>query len=129
MQAEYDTLWSFPAFKKVPRPADRRVLQGKWVYKRKLRPDGQIAKYKARYVARGFTQRKGVDFHETFSPVVSAPALRAIIALASRHRWRVRQHDVTLAYLNALLRIILHMEQMGGFADDSGDQVRVVLQC
>lgn len=123
MQTEIDVLHSFPAWELVPRPANRRVLRGRWVFKKKMNPDGTINKYRARFVAQGYTQAKGIDFHETFSPVVSATALRAIIAIATHHGWQIRQRDVVLAYLNGKLEEELYMEQPEGFGINADSKV------
>ncbi|KAG5463117.1 MAG: reverse transcriptase (RNA-dependent DNA polymerase)-domain-containing protein, partial [Olpidium bornovanus] len=68
-------------------------------------------KYRARFVAQGFGQTRGVDYHETFSPVVSVAALRMIIAMATAKGWTIRQRDVVLAYLNGKLQEEIYLEQ------------------
>lgn len=117
MNKEIATLQSFPAWEPVPRP-NRKIMRGKWVFKRKLNPDGTISKYRARFVAQGYRQTKGIDYHETFSLVVSATALRMVIATAAKNNWTIRQRDVVLAYLNGELEEELYMEQPDGSARD-----------
>jgi hypothetical protein len=65
----------------TPRPAGARVITGKWVFKIELNSDGTLNKYKARWVVRGFNQCPGVDFGETFSPIVKAVTIRTILTL------------------------------------------------
>ena len=77
------------------------VIRAKWVYKLKRRKDGEIEKYKARLVARGDTQVYGVDFDDTFAPVVSYIALRVVLSLSAKRGWIIKQLDVSNAYLNA----------------------------
>lgn len=70
MQSEYDSLIANGVWKNVGRPNGKNVIKSKWVFKRKHDASGNFTKYKARLVARGFTQKHGVDYNETFSPVV-----------------------------------------------------------
>lgn len=70
MQDEYDSLITNNTWTVVNRPTDQHVLSTRWVLRRKLGPDGQIAKYKARHVVRGYEQIYGIDFDETFASVV-----------------------------------------------------------
>jgi len=72
----------------------------KWIFKKKLRPDGTIDKYKARLFAKGFTQQNGIDFFDTYSPVVKISSIKIILALASIHNLFIHQMDVKTAFLN-----------------------------
>ena len=69
MVAERDALLDHNTWTLVKRPpAGRNVIKGRWVYKVKQALDGSVDKYKARYVAKGFSQLEGLDYHETFAP-------------------------------------------------------------
>jgi hypothetical protein len=70
MQAEYDALLANDTWSLVPRPPRVNLVTGKWIYRHKLLADGSLDRYKARWVLRGFTQRPGIDYDETFSPLV-----------------------------------------------------------
>ena len=70
----------------VDLPEDRKAVGSKWVFKRKRDADGNVERYKARLVAQGFTQNNGIDYDETFSPVVRSESIRTIIALAAKHK-------------------------------------------
>jgi hypothetical protein len=73
MEDEYSALMSNGTWDLVPRPQGSNIVTGKWVFTHKFRADGTFDRYKARWVLRGFTQRPGVDYDETFSPVVNRP--------------------------------------------------------
>ncbi|KAM1873109.1 hypothetical protein ACFX13_006993 [Malus domestica] len=87
----------------------------KWVFRKKLKPDGSIDKYKARLVAKGFTQKKGIDYFDTYSPVSRIATIRILIALASIHNLVVHQMDVKTTFLNGHLDEEIYMEQPEGF--------------
>ena len=78
----------------------KSVVTSKWIYKIKHAADGSIEKYKARFVARGFSQIEGVDYEETFIPVARYTSIRSIIALAASMGWKLHQMDVKTAFLN-----------------------------
>ena len=87
----------------VDRPKDREVIGVKWVYKTKLNSDGSIQKYKARLLAKGFKQKLGIDYYETYAPVARLETIRTIIALAAQKKWKLYQLDVKSAFLNGYL--------------------------
>uniref|UniRef100_A0A2N9I242 Integrase catalytic domain-containing protein n=1 Tax=Fagus sylvatica TaxID=28930 RepID=A0A2N9I242_FAGSY len=118
-------LWmkSFKLFNKqgtwslVPLPATKNVVGCKWVYKLKHNSDGSIARYKARLVAKGFHQQQGIDFDETFSPVIKPPTVRLILSLAVSLQWPLRQLDVKNAFLHGTLKEEVYMTQPQGYID------------
>ena len=71
----------------VPRPIGKSVVTSRWLYKIKHVVDGSIEKYKGRFVARGFTQKEGIDYDETFASVARYTTIRTIISLAAVFRW------------------------------------------
>ena len=99
----------------VPAHPSQNVIGCKWVYRIKRKPDGSVARYKARLVAKGFHQRPGVDFTETFSPVVKPSTIRLIITLAVTNNWPLRQLDVNNAFLQGSLSEDVFMAQPPGF--------------
>jgi hypothetical protein len=103
MQEEFDALAANGTWSLVTRPPGANVVTGKWVFRHKLNPDGSLDRYKARWVVRGFTQRPGVDFGETFSPVVKPATIRTVLHLSASRHWPVHQLDVSNAFLNGVL--------------------------
>ena len=77
--------------------------------------DGSIEKYKARFVARGFSQKEGIDYEETSAPVASYTSIRTIIALAAKMKWKLHQMDVKTAFLNGVIEEEVYIEQPQGF--------------
>ena len=108
----------------VELPEGHRPIGCKWVYKTKRDPNGKIEKFKVRLVAKGFTQREGVDYEATFSPVSSKDSFRVIMALVAHFDMELHQMDVKTVFLNGDLNEEVYMMQPEGFvANDSGTLV------
>ena len=80
-------------------PTGQHNIGTKWVFKIKRKADGSIDKYKTRLVAKGFKQKYGIDYTETFSPVVKYVTLRMVIAITKYFGWTLDQLDVVTAFL------------------------------
>ncbi|KAJ1686058.1 hypothetical protein LUZ63_017448 [Rhynchospora breviuscula] len=119
MMNEIDALAANHTWTLVPSPPDQKVIGCKWVYKIKRRSDGTIERYKARLVAKGFNQQEGVDYFDTFSPVVRPTTIRVVLSLAVHHHWLVRQLDVQNAFLHGDLQERVYMAQPPGFVDEA----------
>jgi hypothetical protein len=101
MEDEYGALMSNGTWELVSRPRNSNVITGKWIFTHKLRADGSFDRYKARWVLRGFTQRPGVDYDETFSPVVKPATVRTVLSIAVSRDWPIQQLDVKNAFSTA----------------------------
>jgi hypothetical protein len=77
--------------------------------------DGSIEKYKVRFVARGFSQKEGIDYEEAFAPMARYTSIRTIIALAAKMKWKLYQMDVKTAFLNGIIEKVVYIEQPQGF--------------
>ena len=94
MQAEVDSLENNNTWTFVNKPQDKNVLPGRWVYKVKYSADGEVDKYKARYVAKGFAQVEGLYFFETYAPTCKPETFRTLLAVATQKGLELRQMDV-----------------------------------
>jgi hypothetical protein len=94
MEQEYHALLRNETWTLVPSPPKVNVIDSKWVFKVKKHADGSIERYKARLVARGFRQRYGLDYEDTFSPVVKPTTIRLLLSIAVTRGLSLRQLDV-----------------------------------
>jgi hypothetical protein len=102
-------------------PPGCKAIGTKWVFALKLRADGSIDRYKARLTAQGFAQREGVDYNETFAPVLHYTTLRIILAYVAAEDYELHQLDVETAFLNASVKENLYMKVPAGLeATDPG---------
>lgn len=98
-------------------PTDRKAIKAKWVYKSKRDQSGAIIRYKARLVAKGCAQKYGIDYDETYSPVVRHTSIRFLFALAVKKELRVHQMDAVTAFLQGELTESIYMEQPESYSD------------
>ena len=90
-------------WQQVSIPKGHKVIGVKWVYKAKKNAKGEVERYKARFVAKGYNQRASIDYDEVFAPIARLETIRLIISLATQNRWRIYQMDVKSTFLNGIL--------------------------
>jgi hypothetical protein len=98
MIEEYESILKNDVWEVVPRPHGKSMVTSKWLYKIKHAADGSVEKFKARFVARGFSQKEGIDYDEIFAPVARYTSIRIIISLASVFYWKLHQMDVKIPF-------------------------------
>ena len=96
-------------------PPGRKTIGSKWVFREKHNSEGRVKRFKARLVAKGFAQKWGIDYDETFSPVVRFSSIRTSLALAIQNNMVVHQMDVVTAFLNGQLDEDIYMRQPEGY--------------
>jgi hypothetical protein len=130
IQCEYDSLMKHEIWRLVPRHVNVNIIASKWVFKTKVAKndaDLEITKYKSRLIAKGYSQIHGVDYEETFAPVVKFRSIRILLAFVTHFNLELHLMDVVTAFLNGDLDEIIHMEQPAGFvkAEDTDKVCRL----
>lgn len=115
MRDEMDSMHKNKTWELVELPPDRKAIGNKWVFTVKTNFNGEIEKFKARFVAQGFSQKFGVDYDEIFAPVVNKTTFRILLSIASRMKLKVHQFDVKTAFLNGVIQETIYMKQPPGF--------------
>ena len=87
----------------------------KWIFKRKIRVDGQVETYKARLVTKGFSQRQGIDYDETFSLVAMIKSIRILLIIVTYYNYEIWQIDLKIIFLNSNLEEEVYMTQSKEF--------------
>jgi hypothetical protein len=127
MDKEMQSLIVKQVFEVVDRPADAHVMQGRWVYALKPNPDAKCEEekhiFKGRIVVKGFTQKAGVDYFETFAPVARYKSFRVLFSLANNLNYEMKHLDVPTAFLNADLEEDVYMEQPPGYSTGDSNKV------
>lgn len=116
MKTEIDSIHDNQVWELVELPEGRTPIGSRWVFKVKTNGDGSVERCKARLVAQGYSQKEGLDYDETFSPVVRPESVRSIIALASQLGLKLHRMDIATAFLNGGLQEEVFMKQPKGFA-------------
>lgn len=119
MQSEMNSHKKNQTWSLVHRPNNRKVIKSRWVFSVKRKPDGSLIKYKARQVAKGFSQTEGVDYTEVFAPVARASSIRTVLSLSAALNMKMKQFDICTAFLYGDLEEDIYMEQPDGWTDGS----------
>uniref|UniRef100_A0AAV1V8R4 Integrase catalytic domain-containing protein n=1 Tax=Peronospora matthiolae TaxID=2874970 RepID=A0AAV1V8R4_9STRA len=104
IHAELESMRLRGVFRAAKLPNGQRAIGTKWVFKIKRKADGSIEKYKVRFVAKGFRQKYGINYTETFSPVVKYVTLRLVIAISKHFGWPIDQLDMVTAFLYGVMK-------------------------
>ena len=122
---EFRSLLENGVFSEMRLPPGRRTVRTKWVYKLKRDKDGEIAKYKARLVAQGFTQIEGIDYTQTYSPVARFTFIRTMLALCAIFGYQVHQMDVETAFFNGTLKEEIYIVPPEGWPVAKGNVLKL----
>ncbi|XP_016200231.1 uncharacterized protein LOC107641247 [Arachis ipaensis] len=97
-------------------PPTAKVIGSSWIYSIKRKPNGDIAKYKAKLVAKGNHQVEGVDYEQVFAPIIKPSSIRIVLTIALKYHWQIRQFDFNNAFLNGNLNEVVFMKQPPEFS-------------
>ncbi|RVW56445.1 Retrovirus-related Pol polyprotein from transposon RE1 [Vitis vinifera] len=117
VQDEIDALEKNGTWTITDLPVGKRPVGCKWIFTIKYKADGSVERFKARLVARGFTQSYGIDYQETFAPVAKLNTIRILLSLAVNQHWCLQQLDIKNAFLNGDLEEEVYMEIPPGFEE------------
>ncbi|KAL0436495.1 UNVERIFIED_CONTAM: Retrovirus-related Pol polyprotein from transposon TNT 1-94 [Sesamum radiatum] len=112
---ELDSIMTNHTWDLVDLPIGSKPIKCKWIFKKKIKPDGSIDKFKARLVVVGYTQKEGIDYFDTYSPVTKIATIRTLVAISAINGLMIHQMDVKTAFLNGDLEEEIYMEQPEGF--------------
>jgi hypothetical protein len=115
MMEEYQSIMKNDVWEVVLRPEGKSVVTSKWIYKIKDVADGSIEKYKVRFVARGFSQKEGEDYDDTFASVAKCTSIRSIISISFVMGCKLHQMDVKTDFLNGVIEGYVYIEKPQGF--------------
>ena len=119
MDREFKLLEESGVWNLAKPPSGQGIISGKWHFAHKLDDKGKVVKCKAQFLARGFTQTPGLDFHDTYSPTAKLSILRTVLACGVKLGMQFNQMDIKTAYLNAPIQEDIYMEQPEGYEKGS----------
>ncbi|GJV17760.1 retrovirus-related pol polyprotein from transposon TNT 1-94 [Tanacetum coccineum] len=119
MHKELQALESNSTWELTTLPAGKIPIGSKWVFMIKFKAYGNIDIFKARVVAKGFTQKEGIDYKETFAPVVKMVSVRALLAVDVTKNWFIEQLDINNTFLHGDLYEEVYMTVPQGYVDTS----------
>lgn len=125
VQEELDSLEANETWDVVEQPPDVKIVTSKWIFKKKLDKDGNLDRYKARVVARGFMQQEGVDFHETYAPVAKLATIRFLLAVGIQFDYQFCHMDVITAFLHGNLEQPVYMKPPEGVRIGDGKVLKL----
>ena len=120
IQSELTSLEENGTWELTSLPEGAKAIPNKWVFRIKRNADGSVDKFKARLVVKGFSQEKGVNYDQTFSPVAKLSTIRSVLAIAATEKLHLSQFDVSTTFLYWELEDEIYMKQPEGFNDGTG---------
>ncbi|RVW56871.1 Retrovirus-related Pol polyprotein from transposon TNT 1-94 [Vitis vinifera] len=129
MEEELKSMKDNEVWDLVELPKGIKTIRCKWIFKTKHDSKGNVERYKARLVVKGYTQKEGIDYKETFSPISKKDSLRIVMALVAHFDLKLHQMDVKNAFLNGDLHEKVYMDQPEGFQDKGKAHMNLVDQC
>jgi hypothetical protein len=120
IQEELQSIYENNVWELVPKPPDAKPIGCRYIFTKKLDEHGNVARYKSRLVAKGYAQRYGVDFEETYAPVAKFKSIRTIVAIAALGKLALHQMDVKTAFLNGILKETVYMDVPEGVPNPKG---------
>ena len=121
--AEFKSLTDNGTLELVEPPSGKNIVGSKWVFKVKYKSDGIVDRFKVRLVAKGYSQKSGIDYFETFSPVVRFMSIRTLLAYAVPNNMLIHQMDVVTAFLNGNLDEEIYMTQPEGYVKPGNEHL------
>lgn len=115
MSEECDAIMGIQTWELVDLLENKVSIGSKWLYKFKFKADGSIDKYEARLATQGYSQKEGIDYEDTFSHVAKLNTIRVMIALDTKHNWKIHHLDVKSSFLNGELKEEVYLVQPKGF--------------
>ena len=115
INTELESIDRFGVFEEVELPPGRKAIDTRWVFKHKLNSKSEIIRHRARLVVRGFLQKLGIDYDETFAPTVRMKTLKALLAIAARDNLEIKQCDFETAFLNGDLEEEIYIKPPEGY--------------
>ena len=112
-----ESLYANEVWELVEPPLNRKIVRSKWIFRKKVDTNGAVSRYKACLVAQGCSQRFGLDYEETFSPVVCFESVRSVVSLSVQNKMQLHQMDVTTAFLHGELSEEVYMKQPEGYTE------------
>ena len=115
MKSKLDSIYFNQVWDLVKASNGIKPIGCKWVYKRKRGINGKVGTFKARLEAKWYTQKEGIDYEETFSPITILKSIRILLSIATHYDYEIWQTDVNIAFLNGNLEKEIYMMQPKGF--------------
>jgi len=114
---EMEVLRNRKGGEEVDRPKNKKVLEGRWVYKAKVKQDGTIKRQKGRYYAKAYSQKPGKDFDDIYTPVARLESLRILLSTSVKREYTIKQLDVRSAFLYGDIDGETYLEMPEGYQE------------